>query len=233
MRTLGQLLLCIVVVPFVTSAQASATDPGLPGQGSQSAGTSRDRLFYTLPNFLTVENGDKLPPLTAGEKFKVTARSTFDPVQVFWYGAQSGINQAGNSEAGYGQGASGYAKRYAASAADGTIENFMTAAVLPSLLHQDPRYYQSGRGGFWRRTGYAVSRVVLTRSDSGHSQLNYSEIFGSASSATISNFSYHPQEDRNLTNALSVWRTQVGYDALSYTIKEFWPDIRRKLRKAK
>ena len=232
MRTFAQLLLYVLVVPFAIQGQTPGTDP-LPGQGSQAAGTSKDRLFFALPNFLTLENVEKLPPLTTAEKFKVTAQSTFDPVQFFWYGAQSGISQYQNSEAGYGQGAEGYAKRYAAYFADGTIENLMTAAVFPSFLHQDPRYYQLGRGGFWRRTGYAVGRVILTRSDSGRSQLNYSEVLGSSTSAAISTFSYHPQEDRNLPNALSVWGTQVGYDALSYVIKEFWPDIRRKLRKAK
>jgi hypothetical protein len=99
------------------------------------------------------------------------------------------------------------------------------------LLRQDPRFFQSGKGGFWHRTGYAMSRVVVTRGDSGHSQANYSEIFGSALSAGISTYSYHPREDRNLRNAMSVWGSQVGYDTLTYVVKEFWPDIRRKLHK--
>ena len=191
--------------------------------------TSKDRLFYTLPNFLTLENAGQVPPLTAGQKFKVVARSTFDPVQFPWWGFLAGISQAQNSEAGYGQGAEGYAKRYGAAAADGTIENFITSAVLPSLLRQDPRYFQNGKGSFWHRTGYAMSRIFVTRADSGHSQANYSEIFGSALSAGISTYSYHPQADRTLDNTLSVWGTQVAYDMLTYVVKEFWPDIRRKI----
>jgi len=192
-------------------------------------GTSSDRLFYTLPNFLTVQNVGQLPPLTPGQKFKVAARSSFDYVEYFWYGALAGISQAENSEAGYGQGAAGYAKRYGQAFADGTIENFMTAAVLPSLLRQDPRFYQSGRGSFWHRTGYAISRIFVTFSDSGHQQFNYSEIVGSALAAGISTYSYYPQNERNWGNAASVWGTQVGYDTLAIVVKEFWPDIRRKV----
>jgi hypothetical protein len=197
----------------------------------QTTGTSKDRLFYTLPNFLTLENADQVAPLTAGEKFKVVARSSFDYVQYPWYGFLAGINQAENSEPGYGQGAAGYGKRFGAAVADGTIENFMTSAVLPSMLRQDPRFFQSGKGGFWHRVGYAMDRVIITRGDSGNSQFNFSEIFGSALSAGISTYSYHPHADRTLSNTASVWGTQVGYDTLTYIAKEFWPDIRRKLHK--
>jgi hypothetical protein len=106
----------------------------------------------------------------------------------------------------------------------------MTSAVLPSLLHQDPRFYQSSNGRFLHRLGYAVSRIVITRSDSGSAQFNYSEIFGSAIAAGISTYAYHPQADRTLSNTVGVWSSQVGYDTISTVIKEFWPDIRRRLR---
>lgn len=208
------------------------SDKSKDGPG-QTSGTSNDRLFFTLPNFLTLENANKVPPLTAGQKFKVVARSSFDYVQYPWYGFLAGISQAENSEAGYGQGAQGYGKRFGAAMADGTIENFMTSAVLPSILRQDPRFFQSGHGGFRRRSWYAFSRILLTRGDSGKTQFNYSEIFGSAMSAGISTYSYHPHADRTVTNTAKVWGTQVGYDALTYVVKEFWPDIRRKLRKNK
>jgi hypothetical protein len=197
----------------------------------EKTGTSNDRLFYALPNFLTVENAGQIPPLTTGGKFKVVARSSFDYVEFAWYAALSGISQAENSEAGYGQGAEGYLKRYGAVFADGTIENFMTSAIFPSLLHADPRYYRMGQGGFWHRTSYAVSRIFATRTDSGGEQFNYSEIFGSALSAGISTYSYHPESDRTLRNSLSVWGTQIVYDTLTIILKEFWPDIRRHLSK--
>ena len=233
MRRFIQLLFCLTV-PFGSAAQIpDQTAPAETEQTKPSSGTSKDRLFYALPNFLTLENAAQATPLTAAEKFKVTTRSSFDPVNFVWHAALAGIGQAENSEAGYGQGAAGYAKRFAAHFADGTIENFTTEAIFPSLFHQDPRYFQSGKGGIRRRTVYALSRIVLTRSDSGQSQFNYSEILGSATAAGISTYSYHPRGDRNLLNAASVWGSEVGYDALNYWIKEFWPDIRRKLHRSK
>lgn len=218
-----------------SSAQAPSSPDQSPKEVKDKShgnnGTSNDRLFFTLPNFLTLENAGKIPPLTSGQKFRVVARSSFDYVEFPWYGFLAGISQAQNSEAGYGQGAAGYGKRFGAAFADGTIENFWTSAILPSVLHQDPRYFQRGKGGFWHRTGYAVSRIVITRSDSGSNQFNASEIFGSMIAAGISTYSYHPHEDRTLRNTASVWGSQVGYDALTFFVKEFWPDIRRKLRK--
>jgi hypothetical protein len=237
------------------SAKPSAGQPAQPAdqtqsqsqdKDSQASGTSKDRLFFALPNFLTVENAGKIPPLTAGQKFKVVARGSFDPIQIVWYAALSGVSQAENSEPGYGQGAEGYGKRYGAYAADGTIENFFVGAILPSVLRQDPRYFQSGHGSFFNRTEYAVSRIFVTRSDSGHSQFNYSEIVGAALASAISTYSYHPHpgyhpqpgvnvpyisSDRTLKNTASVWGSQVGYDTITLVVKEFWPDIRRKLKK--
>jgi hypothetical protein len=172
-----------------TSGQTSSDQK--PGDANNSPATnqggvaSKDRLFYTLPNFLTVENSAQVPPLTAGQKFKITLRSSFD------------------------------------------------YAVVPSLLHTDPRYYQLGKGGFWHRTEYALSRLVITRTDAGNHTFNFGEIGGSAAAAAISTYSYHPQADRNLANVASVWGTQIGYDALSIFAKEFWPDIRRKFHKTK
>ena len=194
-------------------------------------GVSKDRLFYALPNFLTLENAGQVPPLSTKEKFKVVTKGSFDYVQIPWYGFLAGISQAEDSEKGYGQGAAGYGKRFGAYFADGTIENYMTGAVLPTVLRQDPRYFQSGKGSFAHRTGYAISRIFVTRMDSGHNQFNYSEIVGSALAAGISTYSYHPHEDKTLPNTLSVWGTQVGYDTITLVVKEFWPDIRRKIRK--
>jgi hypothetical protein len=231
----------------------SGTDKDKDAQGtsgqSKNAGTSNDRLFLALPNFLTLENAGNVPPLTTAQKFKVVARGSFDKIEFPWYGILSGISQAENSEPGYGQGLEGYAKRYGSAFADGTIENFMTSAVFPTILHQDPRFFQSSEGSFAHRAEYAVSRIFVTRTDSGHSQFNYSEIIGSAVSAAISTNTYHPRSfittrydsntgmvtyvynpsSRTLPNTASVWGTQVLYDTITIVIKEFWPDIHRKM----
>ena len=210
-------------------------------------GTSNDRLFFTLPNFLTLENAGQVPPLTTKQKFAVVTRGSFDYVQYPWYGFLSAISQAENSEPGYGQGWAGFGKRFGAAFADGTIENYMTGAILPTLLKQDPRYFQSGHGSFAHRTWYAMSRNLITRADSGKNEFNYSEVVGGALSAAISTYSYHSKgmfvttntpgvlhyipSDRTLTNTAKVWGTQYAYDTLTLVVKEFWPDIRRKIRK--
>jgi hypothetical protein len=246
-------LLCVSLVaqqspaatePAPLPAQARAADPSGSksspplaaskddiSQSEAAKSTSNDRLFFALPNFLTLENSANVPPLTTGQKFKVVARSSFDPVQFVWYGFLSGISQAENSEPGFGQGGVGYGKRYGAAFADGTIENFMTSAVLSSLLRQDPRFFQSGEGGFVHRSEYAVSRIFITRTDSGQQRFNFAEVLGSAMAASISTYSYHPRADRTVANTASVWGSEIGYDTITIVVKEFWPDIRRKLHK--
>jgi len=210
-----------------------APAPAQIGEPKVHNGTSNDRLLFALPNFQTLEDLGHVPPLTAGQKYKLVLRSAFDPVQYPWYGMLAGIGQATNSEAAYGQGGAGYAKRYGSAFGDGVLENFMVGAVLPTALHQDPCFYQTSHGSVWHRLGYAMSRVVVTFSDSGKQQFNYSEILGSSMTAAIATYSWHPHDERKPSNIASVWATQLGYDTLTYVTREFWPDLRRWLLKKK
>jgi hypothetical protein len=234
-------------VPSTDQPQKPAGTPDQKDTDKATTGTSKDRLFFALPNFLTVDANGKIIPLTAGQKFKVVARGSFDPIQIVWYAALSGVSQAENSEPGYGQGWEAYGKRYGAYAADGTIENFCVGAIFPSILRQDPRFFPKPQGSFFSRASYAASRIVITRGDNGNRQFNFSEVFGAAFASAISTYSYHPRRtfkgynsehmpeyypsDRTLTNTASVWGSQMGYDAITLVIKEFWPDIRRKIKK--
>ena len=210
-------------------------DPAIQEQKSPKQEQNKpenDRLFFLLPNYLTVENAKQNPPLTTGQKFKLVALGTFDPVEYPYIGVLAGIDQAENTDPSYRQGLKGYGKRYALAFADTTVENFMVGAALPSLLHQDPRYFQLGKGGFWHRAGYAASRMFITRTDSGKTQFNYSEWVGSAVAAALST-TYHPPTDRNALNSANTWATQLWGDAVSFELKEFWPDIKRKLHRNK
>jgi hypothetical protein len=222
-------------VHSTSDAQKTLPDKPLPvgQQDSDPSAGSKDRLFYAMPNFSTVESSEHLPPMTVGQKFKLVTRASFDPFQFAWYAAIAGISQAENSEPGYGQGWGSYGIRYASAMGDGLTEAYMVGAVFPSVLRQDPRYYQLGHGSFLHRTGYALSRLVITRGDSGNAQFNASEIFGSAVAAGIVTYSYHPHEDKTLSNTASVWGTQVAYDAIAVELKEFWPDLRRKFSQKK
>jgi hypothetical protein len=221
-------------VPAQTPSKPNEKSGGDQNRKSQEqeASPKNDRIFWTLPNYLTVENAAHVPPLTTGGKFKLTAKDSFDPVEIPYIGLVAGIGQAQNSEPSYGQGGAGYGRRYGTAFADNTIGNFMTEAVFPSMLRQDPRYFQLGKGGFWRRTGYAFSRLIVTRSDSGQSQLNSSEIAGNAIGAGIAS-SYHPAQDRGLSNTMSIWGTQIMWDGVANEMKEFWPDIHHWFRRNK
>ena len=121
----------------------------------------------------------------------------------------------------------GYAKRYATTYADFAIENLMTEGIFPTLLHQDPRYFRRQEGTRRSRLGYAVSRLFITRTDSGRNQFNYSEVVGAATSLAISN-AYYP-DGRSLGNNLGRYALQLSFDAASNVLKEFWPDLKRKL----
>jgi len=184
-----------------------------------------DRILWTLPNYLTVENASSLPPLTPGGKFKLIAKDTFDPVTFAFIGLEASVNQASNTNPTFGQGLKGYSKRYGLAFADNAIGNFMTSAVFPTALHQDPRFYQMGSGSFLHRAWYAGTRVLVTRSDAGKTECNYSEFLGNAVAAAISN-AYHPGP-RTLGSNVNIWATQVAWDAVSYEMKEFWPDLHR------
>jgi len=193
--------------------------------------SKNDRLFFVMPNYLTVENQEKFDLLTTGTKFKLSAKTMSDPVTVSFIGAIALIGQAQNSNPAYGQGVHGYAKRYATFYADTGIGTLMTTSVFPTLLRQDPRYFQLGHGGVWRRTVYALSRIVVARSDCGMVQFNSSEVLGTAVAAGISTI-YHPRDQRTLSNTIGVWSTNIALNALCNIAKEFWPDVRRRLHKS-
>jgi len=208
-------------------AQAGATSSA---SGSKSVAGSNDRLFFALPNFGTVENAENIKPLTTKQKFDLQWRSTFDPVEFPYVGLLAGISQATNNDPGYGQGAAGYGKRYGAAFLDSIDENFMVGAIYPTLLREDPRYYQMGKGGFIHRTGYSISRIFVTRTDSGKTTFNFSEVLGSATAASIGS-TYRVGDERHVGDVASDWATQIGWDTASNLLKEFWPDIRRGLHR--
>lgn len=220
--------------PAQTTSAQGQSQPQLTTKEQQNVehekktGTSKDRIFWILPNFLSIENVDNLPRLTPAQKFKAVGRGLIDPFEFVLIGVAAGLNQATNSIPQYGQGAEGYGKRYATAYADNAVENFMANAVLPSLLHQDPRYYELGHGGFLHRTAHAIGRLFVTRTDSGGTQFNYSEVMGAGIAAAISTYSYHPAGNRGIGTVMSVWGSQMGWDSATYMLKEFWPDLRRR-----
>lgn len=194
----------------------------------KETGTVNDRIFEVLPNYGTVENANELPPISSGQKFKLATASVFDWAAYPFNGVLSAIAQAKDDPKSWGQGWDAYGKRFGASFGDNSIGTYMTVAIFPSLFHEDPRYYQLAKDGFGHRSYHAVNRLFVTRTDSGRYRFNYSESVGNAVAAGMSNF-YHPAEDRTAGRNLTTFGFLILYDGLSNELKEFWPDIRRKV----
>jgi hypothetical protein len=194
----------------------------------KETGTVNDRIFEVMPNYGTVETANELPPLTTGQKYRLATAGVFDYFAFPFNGVLAAIDQANNSPKSWGQGWGAYAKRYGASFADNSIGTYMTTAVFPSILHEDPRYYTMAKGPFSHRAYHAVQRLFVTRTDSGNTRFNYSEIVGNAAAAAFSNV-YHAPEDRTAGRNAETFGMLIMWDGVSNELKEFWPDIRRKV----
>ncbi|MEO8125622.1 MAG: hypothetical protein ABI822_00945 [Bryobacteraceae bacterium] len=186
-------------------------------------------MFKVVPNFKTVNDASNLAPIGAKEKFKLVGHY-FDPFTFGYLTLLAGIEQETNVKAGYGQGMKGYAKRYGADLADGFTNELFVTGVFPSLLHHDPRYIRMGEGSAWTRTGYALSRIVITRTDAGGHFFNVSEFAGNIASGAIST-AYYPKDERDVGGIFTRMTTQIAYDSLFNVLKEFYPDISKKLLK--
>ena len=162
------------------------------------------RVLGVLPNFYSSYDWNA-PPMGALQKFKLAYRATIDPVAFLGAGAYAGIEQGFNLFPGYHQGLKGYTKRFSAEYTDDLTGRFIGNAVLPAVLHQDPRYFYRGSGSFVFRAAYAIGAAFYCRSDSGRWQPNYSHLIGSFASGAISNL-YYPAGNRGvkltLINAL-------------------------------
>jgi hypothetical protein len=199
----------------------------LSAQGSNPPGPEDKRILGIFTNHRTAEESAALTPLTPRGKLTIAWQDTTDRAIFVQAAFLAGIGQATNDNPSFGQGMQGYAKRYATAYADFAIQNFMTEGLFPTILHQDPRYFRRRTGTGRSRLAYAVSRLFVTRTDSGKHQFNYSEVVGGAAALAISN-AYHP-DGRNASANLQRYAVQLSFDAASNVLKEFWPDLKRRL----
>ena len=170
------------------------------------------RILGIIPNFRSVSADEKLPPMTVKEKFLTATHDSFDYSSIFIPLPLPAIRMATDATPEFGQGAAGYGQYFWHTALDQTSENYMVEFVFPSITHQDNRYYTLGRGGFFKRTGYALSRAVITRNDAGNETFNTSEVVGAGAAAGLSTL-YYPSSKRTLSNVGSEWAINIGIDA--------------------
>jgi hypothetical protein len=181
------------------------------------------RMAGIIPNFNAVNNGHA-EPLTSGQKFHLFFKGSVDPYQFALAGVDAGIGQAENSNPGYNQGFKGFARRYGANYGDNVDGNFWGNAVLPSLLHQDPRYFRLGHGTIMHRALYSISTTIRTRGDNGHWQPGVSNLAGNLIGAAISN-AYYPDDDRGLYPTLRRGLSVTYQGTIGGLLEEFYPDI--------
>jgi len=179
----------------------------------------KQRVLGFIPNFY-VSYVPNAVPLTPGQKFELAWKTTIDPVTFGITGVVAGIQQAENNFSGYGQGAQGFAKRYGAAYADLATDTFISGALLPSLLKQDPRYFYKGTGSKRSRFLYAIANAVICKGDNGRWQANYSNIFGGLASGGISNL-YYPDKDRGAALTFENTLSGIGASAASNLFQEF------------
>jgi hypothetical protein len=205
-----------------------STPPSSPsGQSTSDPETKQTkRILGIIPNFRAVSSTTKLPPQTPKEKLLTATQDSFDYSSLFIPIILAGYGQATNATPEFHQGAAGYARYFWHSYVDQAVENYMVEAIVPIITHQDNRYYTLGQGGFFKRTGYALSRAVITRNDDGNNTFNTSEVIGAGAAAGISNL-YYPSAERTFSNTAEKWGINVGVDAASFVLKEFWPDINK------
>jgi hypothetical protein len=199
---------------------------------ASSEGQQTKRMFWIIPNFAAVSADTKLPPLSSREKYRLAVQDSVDYSSFVWAGMLAGQNMALRSYPELGNGTAGYSRYYWRAFVDQASESFFSEGLVPAVTHEDPRYYTLGHGGFFRRIGYALSRVVVTKTDSGRRSFNYSKIVGSGMEAGLSNFYYPPQE-RGLRSTGVNWAAELEAAGLNNIIREFWPDIHRKMLRQK
>ena len=179
----------------------------------------QQRVLGVLPNFYSSYIWDAAP-LNPRQKFGLAFHSVTDPVEFLGSAVAAGAEQATNTFSGYGQGAQGYAKRFGAAYADDVLGRMIGSAILPSLLHQDPRYFYKGSGTVRSRIFYAVSRTVITRADDGHAEPNYSRLFGSFAAGGLANL-YYPRADRGVGLTIGDGFLNIAGHAADNLIREF------------
>jgi hypothetical protein len=220
----------ILPAPAQLPARETPPVPGTLKTPEAPTGTNppepvQKRIFGVIPNFRTFPSLLHYQPLTTGQKFKIATQDSFDRGTFILAAAFAGEGQLTRSNPSFGTGIAAYGRYLGTSYADFVIGDFMTEAIYPSLLHQDPRYFRRGRGTVISRLGYAVGQLFWTHTDSDRMQFNFSEIGGNSTAVAISN-AYYP-ENRDATDAVVKLSSQLAVDMAANILKEFSPDIYR------
>jgi hypothetical protein len=208
------------------------------GAKQETAPQKRENAFHSTIEILARRSvffpdlATSSRPLRPRQKLELFADQSIAPSRIVGSLAGSGIGQAANSLPGYGQGWDGYAKRFGSSMASGASTHFFGTFVIPSLLHDDPRYFVKLHADLGHRIGYAVSRLVVTRKDDGAETANWPGILAPLLAESLAN-SYLPTNERTAGKTFQRYGVRLGLTAAGNLAKEYWPTIFRSLRMSK
>lgn len=216
--------------PASESASEPASEPASkPARSSDETG-SPGHIFWVVPAY-RVQYLKNVKPLTPREKFKEWLRGAYDPLGLGASATEVGLEHSPRDGfCGYGSGLQGYGKCYGSALLDSNVSSFFGDYLLPVLLHQDPRYFRLGQGSAGTRILYALSRVFMTRTDSGGTTVDSSALSGTVIAAATSNL-YYPRQDRGFGLTLSRVGWDLGNTALFNVAAEFWPEIQHRLHR--
>jgi hypothetical protein len=203
----------------VTAQDSAAVNAPTPPQVDK-------RILGVLPNNRTTEMSIPFKTITTRQKLTIAYKDSTDYPVYPTAALFASVYQLTNQNPSFGQGMAGYARRLGTAYGDQVAGNMMTEGIMPSLLREDPRYFRLGEGTAKHRIWYAVTRIFVTRMDSGRWGFNFAEIAGNASAAAISNAWY--SDSRNAKDNANKLAISCGTDALSNLLKEFWPDLKRR-----
>jgi Carboxypeptidase regulatory-like domain len=210
--------IALAVATNVTEVQVGLTQTEVAEQEIKIE--EKQRVLGMLPNFYVSYNANAVP-LSSNQKFKLAWKTSIDPVTFGMVGIVAGFEQVENHFSEYGQGTLGYGKRFGAGYADTVAGTFVGAAILPSLLKQDPRYFYKGSGGKPFRFVYAIASSVICKGDNGRWQANYSNVLGSFAAGGISNIYYPPQDRNGAGLTFENGAIGIGASAASNLFQEF------------
>ena len=179
----------------------------------------QQRVLGFIPNFYVVYDSENAVPLTTKLKFQLATRVSVDPITVAGVAFMAGVRQTAHSP-DYVLGAEGYGQRFGAEAADGISDILIGGAILPSILHQDPRYFYQGTGTTRSRLGHALSSPFVCKGDNGRWQPNYSSMGGDLAASALMN-TYYPQSNRGAGLVFGQFAINTAERELSGIVQEF------------
>ena len=209
--------------PQATEPQSSQQNPP-ENPGTEVLHPQPKRILGVMPNFRAVSAGTHPPPPTHKQAFKIATQNSFDYSAFIFVGFTSALAEWSDAHPEFGDGMKGYGRYYWRGFLDKADGNYLVIWALPTIFHQDERYYALGKGHLLKRLGYAMSRVAITPDYNGHDSFNASELLGRAMAQGIS-IAYYPSKSRTASALAERYAYAILRDALTNAFREVWPDI--------